>query len=887
MATIQDLGKVAYLNKGVYNSETTYEINDVVSFNGSSYVSKTNENRGNLPTNTIYWSIVASKGDKGETGKPFVIEKTYMTIEAMVADYDNMNINDYVMISGNIEEEQNATLWTKTANEVSPYKWEYLADFSGASGITGATPNIIIGNVTEGNQPAVTRRAGSSNENPILDFILKTGPKGDIGDTGNGISSIEKTGTSGLVDTYTITYTDGTTSTFQVTNGEDAEITPEEFEELQNEVNELKDENQRLKATLPTTTGSGENITLNKTAELDFVVPPLPEGNTKQNTTEGYQLIELADFTAFTNNGITFTKLDDGGIKVNGTATSQSYINLLTGDASVSNNPKNITLEADEYYTLSGSSSNLEIMIHTSSYAKVHSAKGSDVTFKESTDTNISTVRINVNSGTTINNEIIYPMLEKGSTAHNFEKYTNGASPNPEYEQEVQVVKGDVEVLIQNKNFGDIESIVDSSAYYGNVGETISVGVNSTVFRFPILKSNKDKLIISSRKTSCVYRIRLLDSNNKILSSTGYTSMPQIINTSDCEYIAIMFDNTTISKDDNIQIEPGSTASSYTPHQEQKLPLNLPVENLWSLNNSYSSTTGNQWVLLDTAYHLDAGTYTISFDATVNKTVQFNFKDANNDSYAVNVGTNATFTTAVPLEKVAINITSANNTISNIQIEPGLKANHYTPYGTTPIELCKIGDYKDYFYKSGSKWYLHKEIGSFILNGNVSFQKHSSSNSYFTAISRFTNNVPVYPETNNIVAPIICTHFDATYINDIAFNSAQKIGFSFINSKEVWFGLPTSIATNVSEVQNWLNNQINNENPVVVHHALANSQDTEITDTTLISQLEAIYNAISYYEQTNISGTSSGINPLFDVEAYQSTKLLLENALDRLELLES
>lgn len=45
--------------------------------------------------------------------------------------------------------------------------------------------------------------------------------KGDKGDTGNGISSIAKTGTAGLVDTYTITYTDGTTSTYTVTNGTD------------------------------------------------------------------------------------------------------------------------------------------------------------------------------------------------------------------------------------------------------------------------------------------------------------------------------------------------------------------------------------------------------------------------------------------------------------------------------------------------------------------------------------------------------------------------------------------------------------------------------------------------------------------------------------------
>lgn len=39
------------------------------------------------------------------------------------------------------------------------------------------------------------------------------------GETGNGISSIVKTSTADLVDTYTITYTDGTTTTYTVTNG--------------------------------------------------------------------------------------------------------------------------------------------------------------------------------------------------------------------------------------------------------------------------------------------------------------------------------------------------------------------------------------------------------------------------------------------------------------------------------------------------------------------------------------------------------------------------------------------------------------------------------------------------------------------------------------------
>lgn len=49
---------------------------------------------------------------------------------------------------------------------------------------------------------------------------------GEKGDTGNGISSIAKTASSGtdpVVDTYTVTFTDGSTTTFNVTNGKKGE----------------------------------------------------------------------------------------------------------------------------------------------------------------------------------------------------------------------------------------------------------------------------------------------------------------------------------------------------------------------------------------------------------------------------------------------------------------------------------------------------------------------------------------------------------------------------------------------------------------------------------------------------------------------------------------
>ena len=49
------------------------------------------------------------------------------------------------------------------------------------------------------------------------------GEQGPQGPVGNGISSVAKTSTAGSVDTYTITYTDGTTSTFTITNGENGQ----------------------------------------------------------------------------------------------------------------------------------------------------------------------------------------------------------------------------------------------------------------------------------------------------------------------------------------------------------------------------------------------------------------------------------------------------------------------------------------------------------------------------------------------------------------------------------------------------------------------------------------------------------------------------------------
>ena len=86
---------------------------------------------------------------------------------------------------------------------------EWLDSLVGATGEDGATPTIgenkhwFIGDIDTG--------------------VVAEGQDGATGADGVSIESIEKTDSEGLVDTYTITFSNGETSTFTVTNGKDGE----------------------------------------------------------------------------------------------------------------------------------------------------------------------------------------------------------------------------------------------------------------------------------------------------------------------------------------------------------------------------------------------------------------------------------------------------------------------------------------------------------------------------------------------------------------------------------------------------------------------------------------------------------------------------------------
>ena len=51
--------------RGTYSGSETYNTNDVVLYDGSSYICKTDGVNGWVPTNTDYWDLFVSKGTDG------------------------------------------------------------------------------------------------------------------------------------------------------------------------------------------------------------------------------------------------------------------------------------------------------------------------------------------------------------------------------------------------------------------------------------------------------------------------------------------------------------------------------------------------------------------------------------------------------------------------------------------------------------------------------------------------------------------------------------------------------------------------------------------------------------------------------------------------------
>lgn len=171
------------------------------------------------------------------------------------------------------------------------------------------------------------------------------------------------------------------------------------------------------------------------------------------------------------------------------------------------------------------------------------------------------------------------------------------------------------------------------------------------------------------------------------------------------------------------------------------------------------------------------------------------------------------------------------------------------PLNLGNIHMSGIGNYEDYFYKNENKWYKKNVIIKLILNGNeetgwATGQGQGSVIRYEYSISGLITTTE-----NASVGSIVSNYFKARSANQTYIGS---IGVSFKNKGSSGLYFYDGTNNTLTSFKNWLNTH-----NTIVYAPLQTPSDTEITDNTLIEELENIYNfAKSYNPETNISQTN-------------------------------
>ena len=188
--------------------------------------------------------------------------------------------------------------------------------------------------------------------------------------------------------------------------------------------------------------------------------------------------------------------------------------------------------------------------------------------------------------------------------------------------------------------------------------------------------------------------------------------------------------------------------------------------------------------------------------------------------------------------------------VDSIQIEVG-NATSYAPY-FTPIELCKIGEYQDYIYKSGDDWYLHKATVTLNPNGAENWKTTGTKpEGYFYTYTTYYDNV-VAPRKWDNLASNYFTLYKPAQGNKWLYPTASFDGAVFSNCDgsstaclRIMF--PDTVASSVGDVGHWFEN-----NSAKFYYPLATPTDTQITNQALIDQLDALDSAVLPSPDANV-----------------------------------
>ena len=334
-----------------------------------------------------------------------------------------------------------------------------------------------------------------------------------------------------------------------------AEVSKKNIEQ-DNSISELQEEIENLRNIsniMPSVNETGENITLNNTAKNVRFRKFKVGGNVKQETREGYNLL---------NANLPYT-----------TSSSENTIKWLGKE----NIPK---IEVNKYYYLHGkfsdgttfSGAHAAFVITDGMRQILNKTFGSS--FQNTVDISNATNCYIYTDSTYANKTVTEVAIYEGKENKAYEQY--GASPSPDYPSEIKTVgsQGSVKVTKCNKNLFDKSKalighwIIDEQGNIGQAGATAFV----TDF-IPVFKDVP--VYIPATGTSR----REFYNKNKVGIQYLNNSNVQIFTPTEDGFIRVSCNMATITMD-NLMIFYGEISTPYKPHQEQSYIMPIQQEML-------------------------------------------------------------------------------------------------------------------------------------------------------------------------------------------------------------------------------------------------------------------------------------------------------------------
>lgn len=449
---------------------------------------------------------------------------------------------------------------------------------------------------------------------------------------------------------------------------------------------------------------------------------------------------------------------------------------------------------------------------------------------------------------------------------------TQSGTPTPDSPQPISVVTGENVVKIEGKNLFDKDNANILNAYIDASHTSITSNSNNRIIWIPCQPNTTYTLQKLAVGTNWITRQIAYTTQEPAVGVQTYGMADMMGNDTsktyttgaDAKYLVARIwvsgqdAETFDAMLNSIQLELGSTATTYEPYQAQEFEVNLG-KNLFDgilENGSYYSmaSLGNRLYNTATILLAVGEQYTISLTGDSQNLFRFAVNMDGQPLYkASQVGGSLdydsgwktgsfSFTATYPYIGIVVSrqdngdLAPSDLSDCGIQLEKGSTATDYAPY-FTPIELAKIGNYQDRIYKEDSKWYIEKQIGELNMadiqnwsyNGGGSFYRQSFQASYNAKVDETLSNIFVHDWT--------------------AWAGTGKFGITAGGNLWIMTG---DASLDVSNIDTWLSGK-----NAIMYYVLATPTTTEITNEALIAQLEALLNAGLYTGQNNISVTSA------------------------------